>query len=259
MKRRGYSPASIREFCSRIGVAKVNSTIALETLEHAVREDLNRTCSRYMGVLDPLKVTIENLDNDDRMEVINNPEDPTAGKRLVPFSPEIFIEREDFMEVPAPKFFRLSPGREVRLRNAYLLTCRDVVKDGDRVKEVVCRIDPASRGGDAPDGRKVKSTLHWVSAKHAVEAEVRLYDKLFTVEDPLSMTEKFTEYINADSLKVIKGAMVEPAVKGLPPFTRFQFERLGYFCVDPDTKEDALVMNRTITLRDSWAKVQQKA
>jgi len=259
MRRRGYSPASIREFCSRIGVAKINSTIALETLEHSVREDLNRTCSRYMGVLDPLTVRIENLKEDDLMEIVNNPEDPAAGTRKVPFSNEVLIEREDFMEVPAPKFFRLSPGREVRLRNAYLITCTDVVKEGDLVKEVVCRIDPASRGGDAPDGRKVKSTLHWVSAKHAVEADVRLYDKLFTVEDPLSMPGKFTEYINADSLKVLKGARVEPAVKSMPHFARFQFERLGYFCIDPDTAENRPVINRTITLRDSWAKVQQKA
>ncbi len=259
MRRRGYSPASIREFCSRIGVAKINSTIALETLEHSVREDLNRTCSRYMGVLDPLPVRIENLNEDDLMEVVNNPEDPAAGTRKVPFSNEVLIEREDFMEVPAPKFFRLSPGREVRLRNAYLITCTDVVKEGDTLKEVVCRIDPASRGGDAPDGRKVKSTLHWVSAKHAVEAEVRLYDKLFTVEDPLSMPGKFTEYINADSMKVLKGAKVEPAVKAMPHFARFQFERLGYFCIDPDTAENRPVINRTITLRDSWAKVQQKA
>jgi glutaminyl-tRNA synthetase len=258
MRRRGYSPASIREFCSRIGVAKVNSTIAFETLEHAVREDLNRTCSRYMGVLDPLLVRIENLGGEDQMEVVNNPEDPSAGRRMVPFSQDVYIEREDFMEVPAPKFFRLSPGREVRLRNAYLMTCTDVVKDGDVVKEVVCRIDPASRGGDAPDGRKVKSTLHWVSAKHAVGAEVRLYDKLFNMEDPMSMPGNFTEHMNRDSLKVLRGAKVEPAVKALPHFTRFQFERLGYFCIDPDTGGSGLVINRTISLRDSWAKVQQK-
>ena len=258
MRRRGYSPASIREFCSRIGVAKINSTIAIETLEHAVREDLNRTSPRYMGVLDPLLMRIENYEGEDEMDVINNPEDPSAGRRKVPFSGEVYIEREDFMEDPLPKFYRLAPGREVRLRNAYLVTCTDVVKDGGEVKEIVCKVDPASRGGDAPDGRKVRSTLHWVSAKHAIDAEVRQYDKLFTVEDPLSMPGDFTEYIDPDSLKVLKGCKVEQIVGKLSHFSRFQFERLGYFCIDPDSDPDRLVINRTITLRDTWAKVKGK-
>jgi glutaminyl-tRNA synthetase len=259
MMRRGYSPASIREFASRIGVAKINSTIAFETLEHAVREDLNRTSPRYMGVLDPLRVRIENFEGEDVMEVVNNPEDPSAGTRKVPFSGEVFIEREDFMEDPVPKFFRLAPGREVRLRNAYLMTCTGVEKDGSGITSVVCRIDTASRGGDAPDGRKIKSTLHWVSTKHAVKAEIRLYDKLFTAEDPMSLPGDFKQYVNPDSLKVLKGCMVEPKVRELAPFDRFQFERQGYFCVDPDTTPDGLVLNRTITLRDTWAKEKQKA
>ncbi|MDG6224126.1 MAG: glutamine--tRNA ligase/YqeY domain fusion protein [Candidatus Thermoplasmatota archaeon] len=258
MRRRGYSPASIRDFCSRIGVAKINSTIAIETLEHAVREDLNRTSPRYMGVLDPLLMRIENYEGEDEMDVINNPEDPSAGRRKVPFSGEVYVEREDFMEDPPPKFYRLAPGREVRLRNAYLVTCTNVVKDGSEVKEIVCKVDPASRGGDAPDGRKVRSTLHWVSAKHAIDAEVRQYDKLFTVEDPLSMPGDFTEYIDHDSLKVLKGCKVEQIVGKLPHLSRFQFERLGYFCIDPDSDPDRLVINRTITLRDTWAKVKGK-
>ena len=258
MRRRGYSPGSIREFCSRIGVAKINSTIAIETLEHAVREDLNRTSPRYMGVLDPIKMRIENYDDEDEMEVINNPEDPSAGRRKVPFSGEVYLEREDFMEDPPPKFFRLAPGREVRLRNAYLVTCTGIVKEDGEVKEVLCKLDPDSRGGDAPDGRKVRSTLHWVSAKHAVDAEVKLYDKLFTVEDPLSMPGDFTEHFNPDSLKVLKGCKVEPVVGTLPHFSRFQFERQGYFCIDPDSDTERLVINRTITLRDTWAKVKGK-
>jgi len=260
MRRRGYPPSAIRDFCYRIGVAKVNSTIAFELLEHSIREDLNRNAPRFMGVLDPLKITIEDLpgDHDVQMEVVNNPEDPSAGTRQVPFSREIYIERDDFMEDPSKKFFRLGPGREVRLRNAYLVTCNEVVKDGDRIVELKCSVDPDSRGGNAPDGRKVKGTLHWVSASHAVDAEVRLYDKLFTVEDPLGEKGEFTDYLNPDSLIIKKGAKVEPAVGKLEAGARFQFERLGYFTIDRDTKEDHIVINRTITLRDTWAKIQKK-
>jgi glutaminyl-tRNA synthetase len=260
MRRRGYPPEAVREFCSRVGVAKVNSTIAFELLEHCVREDLNRTAPRFMGVLDPLKVTIENLpdDHEDMMDVVNNPEDPEAGTRKVPFSKEIFIERKDFLEDPPKKFFRLAPGREVRLRNAYLATCTDVIKEGDEIKELVCRVDPDSKGGNAPDGRRVKGTLHWVSAKHAVDAEVRLYDKLFTVENPLGEEGHYSDFLNPDSLEIRKGCKVEPAVKELGPGDRFQFERLGYFNIDPDTVNDNLVINRTITLRDTWAKMQSR-
>ncbi|MBN1390757.1 MAG: glutamine--tRNA ligase/YqeY domain fusion protein [Candidatus Thermoplasmatota archaeon] len=260
MRRRGYPPSAIRNFCGRIGVAKINSTIALELLEHSVREEMNRSCPRYMGVLDPLKVVIENLpdDHEDWMDVINNPEDPSAGTRKVPFAKELYIEREDFMEDPPKKFFRLAPGREVRFRNAYLVTCTDVMKEGGEVKELICRVDPDSRGGDAPDGRKVRSTIHWVSAKHALDAEIRLYDKLFTVEDPMGEEGEFTEYLNPGSLVVKKGCRVEPAVGGLNTGDRFQFERLGYFTIDPDTKEGDLIVNRTITLKDTWAKVQQQ-
>ncbi|MCK5773719.1 MAG: glutamine--tRNA ligase/YqeY domain fusion protein [Thermoplasmata archaeon] len=260
MRRRGYPASSIREFCSRIGVAKINSTISFELLEHCVREDLNRTSPRSMGVLDPLKVTIENLpdDHEDLMEVKNNPEDPGAGTRSVPFSNELFIERSDFLEDPPRKFFRLSPGKEVRLRNAYLVTCTDVVKEGGEVVELICRADLDSRGGDAPDGRKVKGTLHWVSAKHAVEAEVRLYGKLFTVEDPLGVEGDFTDHLDPGSLNVLNGCKVEPSVREKRVGASFQFERLGYFMIDPDTTDDRLVINRTITLRDSWAKIQKK-
>jgi glutaminyl-tRNA synthetase len=259
MRRRGYPPEAIREFSSRVGIAKVNSTIAFELLEHCVREVLNKTAPRFMGVLDPLKVTIENLpgDHEELMDVVNNPEDPDAGTRKVPFSKEIFIERGDFMEDPPKKFFRLAPGREVRLRNAYLATCTDVIKEGDEIKELICRVDPDSRGGNAPDGRRVKGTLHWVSAKHAVDAEVRLYDKLFTVENPLGEEGPFADYLNPNSLESRKGCKVEPAVMELTEGDRFQFERLGYFNIDPDTIEDKIMINRTITLRDTWAKMQK--
>ncbi|MEA3559724.1 MAG: glutamine--tRNA ligase/YqeY domain fusion protein, partial [Candidatus Thermoplasmatota archaeon] len=260
MRRRGYPPAAIRDFCSRVGVAKVNSTIAFELLEHCVREQLNRTAPRFMGVLDPLKVTISNLpeDHEDLMEVNNNPEDPDAGTRMVPFGREIYIERKDFMEDPPKKFFRLSPGREVRLRNAYLVTCTDVVKEGNDIKEVICEADLDSRGGNPPDGRRVKGTLHWSSVKHAVDAEIRLYDKLFTVEDPMGEEGDFKDFMDPDSLEVKKKCKVEPAVKELEPGTSFQFERTGYFIIDPDTSGSNLVINRTITLRDSWARMQQK-
>jgi glutaminyl-tRNA synthetase len=261
MRRRGYSPASIRTFCSRIGVAKVHSTVDFEFLEHCVREDLNRTAPRFMGVLRPLRVVIENYPEDqvEEFDAVNNPEDPSAGTRKVPFSRVLYIEREDFMEDPPRKFYRLAPGREVRLRYAYFVTCREAIKEDGTVMELRCTVDPETRGGDAPDGRKVRSTLHWVSAAHAVDAEVRLYDKLFTVPDPLGRKgSDFKEFINPKSLEVLTACKVEPAVRHLEPFDRFQFERIGYFCVDPDTTGDRLVLNRTATLRDPWAKIQRR-
>jgi len=261
MRRRGYSPASIREFCKRIGVAKVNSTIAIELLEHCVREDLNRTSPRLMGVLRPLRVTIDNYPGDrvEEMNAVNNPEDPSAGTRKVPFSRVLYIEREDFMEDPPKKFYRLAPGREVRLRYAYFITCTDFVKDGNgEVVELHCTYDPATRGGDAPDGRRVKATLHWVSAAHAVDAEVRLFDRLFTVNDPLGEKDgDFRDFLNRDSLETLVECKVEPAVKGLKPLDRIQFERRGYFCVDPDTVHGKIVFNRTVGLRDTWARVRK--
>jgi len=260
-RRRGYSPESIRDLCSRVGIAKVNSTIAIELLEHCVRKHLNLTAPRYMGVLDPLKVVIENYDEEEEeeMDVQINPEQPELGTRKVTFTGELYIERKDFMEEPPKKFFRLSRGREVRLRNAYLITCTDVIKEDGEVVELRCRVDPDSRGGCAPDGRRVRGTLHWVSAKYAADAEVRLYDRLFTVEDPLSQKKgEFFDHMNADSLKVLKGCKVDPALEELEPLSRFQFERTGYFCIDPDTTPGNLVINRTVNLRDTWGKIQKR-
>ena len=261
MRRRGYPPASIRNFCKRIGVAKVNSIIAFELLEHCVRQDLNRTAPRFMGVLNPLKVVIENYPEGktEEMVAINNPEDPSAGTRKVPFSRVIYIEREDFMENPVKKFFRLAPGREVRLRYAYFMTCTDVIKENGEIVELRCNIDPETRGGDSPDGRRVKGTLHWVSAAHALDANVRLYDKLFTAEDPAGQKGKdFKDFLNPDSLEMLHSCKVEPAIRNLKPFDRFQFERKGYFCVDPDTNVNRLVLNRTVGLRDTWARIQRQ-
>jgi glutaminyl-tRNA synthetase len=260
MRRRGYPPEAIRDFCSRIGVAKVNSTIAFELLEHCVRDHLNRTAPRFMGVLDPVKLVIENFPEDEtqEMDLVNNPEDPSAGTRKVPFTRELYIERKDFLEDPPRKFFRLAPGREVRLRNAYLVTCTDVIKDGENVEEIICRMDPDSRGGSAPDGRKVRGTLHWVSRDHSVDCEIRLYDKLFTVEDPLSQESDWKEYIDPKSLEVLNGCKVEPAVKEMKAGIPFQFERTGYFIIDRDTDDDHLVINRTATLRDTWSTIQKK-
>lgn len=261
LRRRGYSPAAIRTFCKRIGVAKVNSIIPIEFLETCVREDLNKTAPRFMGVLRPLKLVIENYPEDkvEDMEAVNNPEDPSAGTRKVPFSRELYIEREDFMEEPPKKFYRLAPGREVRLRYAYFITCKEVIKENDKIMELRCTVDPATRGGNAPDGRKVKSTLHWVSAAHAIDAEVRLYERLFSVEDPAGQKDTdFKEFLNPNSREVLKACKVEPAVRELKAFDRFQFERLGYFCVDPDTTEENLVLNRTVGLRDTWAKIQKQ-
>jgi glutaminyl-tRNA synthetase len=261
MRRRGYTPEAIRAFCDRIGVAKRENIVDVALLEHAVREDLNLRAPRVMGVLRPLKVVIVNYPEDrtEELDVVNNPEDASAGSRKVPFSRELYIERDDFREVPPKKFFRLAPGREVRLRCAYFMTCTDVVKDpatGD-VTELRCTYDPATRGGDAPDGRKVKATLHWVSAAHAVKAEVRLYDRLFTVEEP-GKVEDYRSVLNPASLETVSDAKVEPAAAALPAGTRVQFERIGYFCVDKDSAPDKLVFNRTVTLKDSWAKIEQK-
>ncbi|HEC75793.1 MAG TPA: glutamine--tRNA ligase/YqeY domain fusion protein [Thermoplasmatales archaeon] len=261
MRRRGYPPEAIKNFCRRIGVSKTNRIIPFEFLEHCVRKELNKTAPRFMGVLNPLKVTIENYPEGkvDYMNVINNPEDASAGTRKVPFSKTIYIEKDDFMENPPKKFYRLSPGREVRLRNAYLITCTDFIKEDEKIVELICRVDPQSRGGDAPDGRKVKATLHWVSASHAIDAEVRIYDKLFTVENPTGYKDAdFKEFLNPNSLKIIKNCKVEPAVKKLKPFDRFQFERVGYFCIDPDTTSEKLVLNRIVELKDTWSKIKSK-
>jgi len=261
MRRRGYSPASIRNFCSKIGVAKVNSNVDFGLLEYCVRDDLNKTCPRYMGVMNPLKVVIENYPEDkvEEFEAVINPEDEKAGKRKISFSKTLYIEKEDFMEDPPKKFFRLSPGREVRFRYAYLVTCKEAIKKGDEIVELRCTIDPETKGGYAPDGRKVKSTIHWVSADHAIDAEIRLYDRLFTVEDPSGQKDAdYKDFINSDSLKILKKCKVDSEVKQLKPLDRFQFERRGYFCIDQDTTKDKLIINRTVSLRDTWAKIQRQ-
>lgn len=261
MRRRGYSSAAIRNFCKRIGVAKVNSMVDFEFLEHCVRDDLNKTSSRFMGALRPLKVVIENFPEDkvEEFEAIINPEDPKAGTRKIPFSRVLYIEQGDFMEDPPKKFYRLAPGREVRLRYAYFVTCKEAIKKDGDVVELRCTIDPATRGGYAPDGRKVKSTIHWVSAAHAIDAEVRLYDRLFTMKDPMGKKDTdFKEFLNPNSLEMLTSCKVEPALQNLKPFDRFQFERLGYFCIDPNTTEENLIINRTVGLRDTWAKIQKK-
>jgi glutaminyl-tRNA synthetase len=261
MRRRGYTPEAIRNFCERIGVGKRESLVDYGLLEYCVREDLNLRARRVMGVLRPLKVVIENYPEHqvEQLEAINNPEDASAGIRKVPFSRVIYIERDDFMENPPKQFFRLSPGREVRLRYAYFIKCVDVIKDEKgEVCELRCTYDPATRGGDSPpDGRKVKATLHWVSAAHAMDAEVRLYDKLLNRADPSDEKDgsTFKDFINPDSLEVIQSAKLEPGLAGAPEGSRYQFERLGYFCVDRDSTPDKMVFNRTVTLRDTWAKV----
>jgi glutaminyl-tRNA synthetase len=261
LRRRGCSPESIRSFCRVIGVNKFNSTVDIALLEHCVREDLNKTSPRVMAVIRPLKVIIDNYPADEveEMDAINNPEDASAGTRKVPFSRELYIEREDFMEEPPKKFYRLAPGREIRLRYAYFIRCTDVVKDANgEVIELRCSYDHATRGGDAPDGRRVKSTLHWVSAKHAINAEIRLYNNLFTKENPEETEpgKDFTANLNPNSLEVLTGCKVEPSLKEAKPLQRFQFERLGYFCVDPDSSKGKLIFNRTVTLKDEWAKIQ---
>ncbi len=261
MRRRGYPPEALRSFWREAGVAKKYNLIDFALLEYHIREHLNKTSPRVMGILNPLKVVIENYPEDrtDELDAINNPEDEGMGTRTVPFSREVYIERDDFMEDPPKKFFRLAPGREVRLRYAYFITCNDVVKDPvtGEITELRCSYDAETRGGNAPDGRKVKSTLHWVSAKHAIETEVRLYDRLFTKENPDD--DNYLQYLNPDSLKVLKPCYVEPSLANAAPGYRCQFERLGYFCVDSrDSKPHAMVFNRTVSLRDTWAKMQNQ-
>ena len=262
LRRRGVSPESIRAFCERIGVAKRDSFVDVTLLEHAIREDLNATSPRLMGVLRPLRVVIENYpeDAEESFDLALNPGDEAAGSRAVPFCRELFVDQEDFMEVPAPKFWRLFPGNEVRLRGACLLTVNRVVKnDAGEVIELRATWDPESRGGNSLDGRKVKGTVHWVSARHAVDAEVRLYDRLFTEENPLGHDDKdFLEFLNPASLEILPGCKVEPAVRDFAPFSRLQLERMGYFAVDPLSTPDGLVLNRTIALKDSWSKVVGK-
>jgi glutaminyl-tRNA synthetase len=264
MRRRGFSSNAIREFCARIGVAKMDSTIDIQFLEHCLREDLNRHALRVMGVLRPLKVVIDNYPEDlvEEMEAINNPEDPSAGTRKLPFSRELYIEETDFMEDPPKKYFRLGPGREVRLRYGYFVKCVDFVKDETgRVVEVHCTYDPETRGGNnPPDGRKVKGTIHWVSAAHALKAEVRLYDHLFTKENPNEIEEggHFTDNLNPDSLEVVTDCMLEPCLVDAKLGQHFQFERLGYFCLDKEATAENPVFNRTVTLRDTWAKIAKK-
>ncbi|MCY4146077.1 MAG: glutamine--tRNA ligase/YqeY domain fusion protein [Chloroflexi bacterium] len=262
LRRRGYTPEAIREFCDEIGLGKVKGIVALHKLEYHIRHDLNKRANRVMAVLNPLRVVIENYPEDmtEELEAINNPEDASAGARKVPFGKVLYIEREDFMEAPPRKFFRLAPGREVRLRYAYFITCREVIKDAaGEVVELRCTYDPETRGGSAPDGRRPKATLHWVSAAHAIEAEARLYDTLFTVENPdADRDQDFTAFINPQSLQVVAAALVEPSLATAQPGDRFQFERLAYFVVDADSTSERLVFNRTVTLRDQWKKQQQK-
>ena len=263
IRRRGFTAEAIRNFCASTGVSKTNGTLELAMLEHFVREDLNKRAPRVMAVLRPLKVVIDNYPEGqvEEAEAVNNPEDESAGKRKVPFSKVLYIEQDDFREVPPKQYYRLSPGREVRLRYGYFITATSVVKDDKgEVVEVHCSYDPATRGGNAPDGRKVKSTIHWVSAAHALDAEVRVYDKLFAKEDPNQVEEghEFTANLNPQSLEVISDAKVEPSLAGAAVESRYQFERLGYFCVDPDSKPGKLVFNRTVALKDTWAKIEKR-
>jgi len=263
LRRRGFTPESIRAFCEKIGVNKYNSLIDMALLEHCVREDLNKRAARVLGVLNPLKVVIENYPEGqvEQLEAINNPEDPSAGKRELPFSRELYIDRSDFLEDPPKKFFRLGPGREVRLRWGYYITCTDFVKDEQtgEVVELRCTYDPETRGGSSPDGRKVKGTIHWVSAEHALEAEVRLYEHLLKVADPSAEEEDadFKDYINPDSLKTLPKCYIEPSVATASPGDRFQFERQGYFCVDKDSTPEKPIFNRIVSLRDTWAKIEK--
>ncbi|MGA3134969.1 MAG: glutamine--tRNA ligase/YqeY domain fusion protein [Terracidiphilus sp.] len=266
--RRGFTPEAIRTFVAAAGVSRTNGSTDFEMLEHFQRDDLNRRASRAMAVLHPLKLVIDNYpaDKEEFVEVSNNPEDPSAGTRGVPFSKEIYIEQDDFREAPPPKYYRLSPGKEVRLRNAYFITARHVVKDSTgNIVEVHCTYDPLSRGGNSPDGRKVKSTMHWVSAAHAISAEIRLYDKLFSKPDPYDLEEgqDVLDNLNPNSLEILSGAKLEPSLAHAKLEDRFQFERVGYFCLDPDSKPDStpahLVFNRTLPLKDSWARIERKS
>jgi glutaminyl-tRNA synthetase len=263
-RRRGFTPEAIRAFVGAAGVSRTNGVVDIEMLEHFQRDDLNRRASRAMVVLRPLKLVIDNYPEgqEEFVEVANNPEDPSTGTRRVPFSREVFIEQDDFREVPPPKYYRLSPGKEVRLRNAYFITARSVVKDeAGHIVEVHCTYDPASRGGNSPDGRKVKSTMHWVSAAHAIGAEIRLYDKLFAKPDPGDVEEgkDVLDNLNPNSLEIVTGAALEPSLADANVGVPYQFERVGYFCLDPDSKDGKLVFNRTLPLKDSWAKIEKKS
>lgn len=261
LRRRGYTPEAIRQFCERIGVAKRDSTVDLALLEYCLREDLNKRAPRVMGVLHPLRVVIDNYPEDqvEMMEAVNNPEDQSMGTRQVPFSRVLYIERDDFREDPPRQFFRLAPGREVRLRYAYYLTCTGVVKDeaSGEIRELHCTYDPATRGGWSPDGRQVKSTIHWVSARHAIPAEVRVYDNLLLHPEPADDGDNYLASVNPQSLEVLTTCYLEPSLAHATPGSRYQFERQGYFCVDPDSRPEALVFNRTVTLRDTWARIEK--
>jgi glutaminyl-tRNA synthetase len=264
MRRRGFTPEALRAFVAAAGVSRTNGIVDIEMLEHFQRDHLNRRAMRAMAVLRPLKLVIDNYPegHTENVEVANNPEDEAAGTRQVPFSREVYIEQDDFREVPPPKYYRLSPGKEVRLRNAYFVTAHSVVKNADgNVVEVHCTYDPASRGGNSPDGRKVKSTMHWVSAAHAISAEVRLYDKLFTKADPNDYPEggSFLDNLNPESLEVVADAKLEPSLGEAKVGTQYQFERVGYFCLDRDSTAEKLVFNRTLALKDSWSKIEKKA
>jgi len=263
MRRRGYTPEALRNFCRRIGVSKTNGSTELSLLEYFVREDLNKRSQRVMAVLRPLRVVIDNYPEDqmEHMEAVNNPEDESAGIRAVPFSRVLYIEQDDFREDPPKQYYRLSPGREVRLRYGYFITCTGVVKnEAGEVVEVHCTYDPATRGGNAPDGRKVKSTIHWVSAAHAIDADVRIYETLFTKEHPSEVEEggDFTDNLNPNSLEILGGCKLEPSLAGAAPAARYQFERLGYFAVDKESTTEKLVFNRTVSLKDAWAKIEKK-
>ena len=261
IRRRGYTPESIRNFCERIGVAKRDSTVDMALLEFCIREDLNKRADRVMAVLRPLRVVITNYpeDQEEELEAINNPEEPNAGTRKVPFSRVLYLEQDDFREDPPKQFFRLAPGREVRLRYAYYITCEKVIKDEKtgEISELHCTYDPKTRGGDSPDNRKVKATLHWVSARHALRAEVRLYDTLFSRSEPGVESGDFRTDINPRSLEVLASCFAEPGLAGAEPGSRYQFERMGYFCVDPDSTRDKLIFNRIVTLKDTWAKIDK--
>ena len=262
MRRRGYSPKSIRNFCAEVGIAKADSTVAIEFLEHFVREDLNKSALRRMAVINPIKLIIDNYPDNkvEELTAVNNPEDLSAGTRKIPFSKVLYIEKDDFMEEPPPKFYRLAPGREVRLRYAYFVKCNEVIKDSNgNIAEIHCTYDPATKGGDAPDGRKVKATLHWVSAGQAINFQSRMYGKLFINENPYQVKEggNFKDNLNTDSLNIIKDCKAEPSLGSVEPGHVYQFERLGYFCVDPDSGNEGIIFNRTATLKDEWAKIQK--
>jgi glutaminyl-tRNA synthetase len=264
LRRRGFTPEAIRAVVTSLGASRTNVVQDIGLLEHFQRDDLNRRARRAMAVMHPLKLVIDNYpaDQEEFVEVANNPEDPSAGTRQVPFSGELYIEQDDFREAPPPKYYRLSPGKEVRLRNAYFVTAQSVVKDEEgNVVEVHCTYDPASRGGNSPDGRKVKSTIHWVSSAHAISAEIRLYDKLFTKADPYDVAEgeDVLSNLNPNSLEILTEAKLEPSLADAKPGDRFQFERVGYFCVDRDSVPDKLMFNRTLSLKDSWSKIEKKA